>query len=233
MKIYNYLCVLALIIVFTSCDLDNFSGPDGGVHGKFIDAHTGELVQQDIIRGTRIELTEHGYDPVAKQYLVVKNDGTYANTQLFQNTYTIEPVDGNFIPIEAEEVDIGANTEMNFEVIPYIRIKNVTIKRDGNIVIASFKIEQNVISNVRKIGMYVFPEPIVGEPVHTLSHEVDLNRVVSDDETFTLELDIVSNGSLFNSPKNIEELYFRVGALIDIGNAKFNYAPTVTIPFSL
>lgn len=233
MKNYKYIFILFISILFVSCELDNFSGPDGALSGKFIDAQTGELVQQDIIRGTRIELTEHGYDPVAKQYLVVKNDGTYANTQLFQNRYTIQPVNGNFIPVEPQEVEIGSNTEFDFEVTPYLRIKDEQYERIEDKIIVTFQLEQNVVNDVRGIGFYVFIEPIVGEPVNILSHEEGLFRTVSSDESFTLELDIGANISEFDSPKDIKELFFRVGAQIDIGEAKPNYAATVSFPFDL
>lgn len=232
MKNIRYI-LFSTFLVFVSCELDNFQGPDGGISGQFIDTQTGELIQQDIIQGTRIELTEHGYDPVAKQYLVVKNDGTYENSQLFQNTYTIQPVNGNFIPIDPQEVEIGSNTVFDFELTPYLRIIGEEFGRVGDKITVTFRLEQNVVNNVSEIGFYAFEEPTVGEPIHTIAHEKTLNRTVSGDEIFTLELDISANASEFASSKNIEELFFRVGAKIDIGDAKFNYAPVISFDFDL
>src|SRR5687768_10568762 len=97
---------LFALTAFSACKKDNYEGPDAGLSGKFIDAETGELVQQDIIRGTQIEMIEHGYDPVSPQFLIVKTDGTYENSLLFANTYTVRPVRGNFVTVEPQDVTI-------------------------------------------------------------------------------------------------------------------------------
>ncbi|HMF73881.1 MAG TPA: DUF3823 domain-containing protein, partial [Flavitalea sp.] len=94
------LIFLIAVVALSSCKKDNYDGPTAGLAGKFIDSKTGEAVQQDIIRGTQIEMIEHGYDPVSPQYLIVKNDGTYENSLLFANTYTVRPVRGNFIAVD-------------------------------------------------------------------------------------------------------------------------------------
>lgn len=49
-------------LILHSCELDNYDGPDATLSGRIIDKETGELVEQDIIRGTQIEFIEHGYD---------------------------------------------------------------------------------------------------------------------------------------------------------------------------
>ena len=77
-------------LILHSCELDNYDGPDATLSGRIIDKETGELVEQDIIRGTQIEFIEHGYDNPLTQYMVIKNDGTYANKMMFANDYTIQ-----------------------------------------------------------------------------------------------------------------------------------------------
>ena len=42
-------------LILHSCELDNYDGPDATLSGRIIDKETGELVEQDIIRGTQIE----------------------------------------------------------------------------------------------------------------------------------------------------------------------------------
>jgi Protein of unknown function (DUF3823) N-terminal domain/Domain of unknown function (DUF3823_C) len=221
-----HIIILCISVVLFSCELDNYDGPDAALSGSFIDAETGELVEQDIIRGTTIEITEHGYDPVTPQYLIVKNDGTYANSLLFSNTYTVQPVRGNFISVEPQEINISGITELDFEVTPYIRIRDAEIVNDGSKIVATFRVEQNVVNNVRKVGLYVHPDPEVGEPLRVLAVENEINATVDPNQVFTLELDLPSNTSIL-SPG--EEYFFRVGALIDVGEAKLNYAPAVQL----
>ncbi|MBX3256754.1 MAG: DUF3823 domain-containing protein [Chitinophagaceae bacterium] len=222
-RIYLLFCITLLM---ASCKKDNYDGPTAGLSGRFIDAQTGELVQQDIIRGTQIELLEHGYDPVEPQYLIVKTDGTYENSLLFSNTYTVQPKRGNFVEVAPQEVSINGKTTLDFTVTPYIRIKNGSITRSGDKVTATFSLEQTVINNVRKIGLYAHADSRVGEPMRMVAAEQQINAVPDPAHIYTLEIDLPSQSSLLK-PGN--DYYFRVGALIDIGEAKLNYIAPVKI----
>lgn len=225
MKTLNSL-ILLLTVALCACELDNYDFPDAELSGRFLDAETGELVEQDIIRGTTIEITEQGYDPVASQYLIVKTDGTYANSLLFSNMYTVQPVRGNFIPVDPQEVNISGETQLDFVVTPYIRVNDASVTKSGNTVVATFKLEQNVINNIRKIGLYVHPDPEVGEPLRIAAVENDLNAAVDPNQEYRLELDLDANSSILMSG---ESYYFRIGALIDVGEARLNYAPAVRL----
>ena len=222
----TYIYFLSGMLALSACKLDNLEKPAAGLSGRFIDAQTDELVQQDIIRGTQIELKEHGYDPVSSQFLVVKTDGTYENSMLFANTYTIQPVRGNFINVEPQEFKIGPGSTLDFKVVPYIRIREANIVKTGNKVIATFKIQQNIISNVKKIGLYAHVDSRVGEPMRQAAAERELNAVTDANQVYTLEIDLPSNSSVLK-PGN--QYYFRIGALIDAAEAKLNYAPAVRI----
>jgi hypothetical protein len=221
-KIIVYMAVLAC----AACEKDNYGGPDAGLSGSFIDAETKALVEQDIIRGTTIEIAEHGYDPVEKQILIVKNDGTYANTLLFANTYTVQPVRGNFADIAPQDVQIAGNTKLDFTVVPYIRIKEPNIVKNGTKVTATFKLQQTVTTNVRKIGLYAHQDSRVGEPMRFVAAEADVNAVTDPGHVYTLSIDLPSNTSQLKPGK---AYYFRIGAVIDKGDAKFNYAPVVKL----
>ncbi len=125
MKTYKITFILfaSIVALCSSCglgEIDNYDQPNAGLSGNIIDDETGELVQQDIIRGGVIEIVEQDTLP---QYLVLKTDGTYANTRLFANTYSVQPVRGNFKVVEKQDVQIKGQTKLDFRVIPYIRIK--------------------------------------------------------------------------------------------------------------
>ncbi|MFZ4261527.1 DUF3823 domain-containing protein [Sphingobacterium sp. HJSM2_6] len=220
------LLTLGLAFLFNACKLDNYDAPNGQLVGQIIDIETNELIQQDIIRGTTIKLIEHGYDPVTPQYLRVKTDGTYANTLLFANTYTVQPDQRNFVQIDEQEVVISANSKLDFKVQPYIRVKDATIVKNGDKVTATFHIDQTVSENVRKIGLYAHTEPIVGEPIRLFASELNLNRAVDESEVMTLEINVKENSSVFKSG---QQYFFKIGAVINIPEAKFNYAPAVRL----
>lgn len=214
------------VLVMASCKKDNYDAPDAGLYGQIIDAQTNELVQQDIINGTQIEFIEHGYDPFERQYMVIKTDGNYANALMFANTYTVTPVRGNFVAVPAQDVEVRGQTKLDFKVTPYIRVKDVNITKSGTKVIATFKLQQNVINNVQKIGLYAHSDSRVGEPMRLVATEQTLNAVTNPATVYTLEIDQVNHGSTL---KLGNAYYFRVGALIGIGEAKLNYAPAVKI----
>lgn len=219
MKNQLYILVLFAIGLF-SCELDNYDAPTASISGKFIDAQTGELVEQDLINGTVIQLAEHGYDPVGLQYLVVKNDGTYENKLLFENTYTVQPVRGNFYPLDQQDVKIGSSTTLDFEVTPYLRIIDPQISYTNGKITATFRIDQTGSANVRKIGLFAHPDPVVGQPVQMYSVEADLNRDVTGDEVFTLEIDVLNNSSIFSK---YNDFFFRIGAIANAAESKYNY----------
>jgi hypothetical protein len=229
MKNFKITWALVLFVgVCTSCELnelDNYEQPNAGLSGQIIDDQTGELVQQDIIRGSVIEIVEKGY--TVPQYLIFKNDGTYANTRMFANTYTIQPVRGNFKVVDPQEVNISGQTQLDFRVTPYIRVKEAEIKKTGDIIKATFKLEQTSVSNVLKVGLYAHRDPHVGETMQLAKMELNVNAVVDPNQVFTIELDMFSDTDLFNNDG--KTLYFRIGALIDVPEAKYNYAPAVSI----
>jgi hypothetical protein len=216
----------ALALGMTSCEKDNYDGPTAGLSGRFVDVKTKELIEQDIILGTTIEIIEHGYASRTPQALIVKTDGTYANTMLFANTYTVTPVRGNFLPVDSQVVDIKGQTTLDFSVTPYIRVQEVNIVKSGTKVVATFKLEQNVINNVKKIGLYAHSDARVGEPMRLVASEINLNAPSDPSHVYTLEIDLAANS---NTLKPGNKYYFRVGALIDAGEAKPNYRPAVRL----
>ncbi|WP_262245898.1 DUF3823 domain-containing protein [Parapedobacter soli] len=214
------------LLLFSSCELDNYGGPDAQLSGRIIDSETGEPIQSDIVEGTTIKIIEHGYDPVTPQYLRVKTDGTYANTMLFANTYTIQPDQRNFSQIDVQEIEIGKDTQLDFMVTPYIRVKDVSIKQEGNNIIAEFKLQQLTTDAVKKIGLYASGESIVGERVRSVAVERELNQQVDENETFRIGLNLVRNSAFFESGR---KYFFRIGAVSSFPGALSNYAPASEI----
>ena len=226
MQKLNWLLSIILLLILSSCEKDNYDGPTAGLSGKFVDVATGELIAQDIIRGTQIEIVEHGYGEGEKQYLAVKNDGTYENELLFENMYTIQPVRGNFIPVDPQDFQISKGSTLDFTVTPYLRVRDANIEVNGTKVIATFKLDQNVTTNVRKVGLYAHSDSRVGETMRLVAAEQDINAAIDPNQEYTVEIDLPSNSSQLK-PGN--EYYFRAGAVIDNSEAKFNYSPTVKI----
>jgi hypothetical protein len=224
--------LLTGVLCFNSCELDNYPGPTGSLSGALIDSETGEMVQGDIISGTQIELIEQGYENPPIQRLIVQVDGSYRNDMLFEGMYTLLPLTrGNFVPqTDTIPLEIGSGTIHNFEVLPYIRIKDANITIDGTKITATFKLEQTVENKVKSMGLWGHSSAAVGEPLQFGKKTKTLNTVVDPEEEYELVLDVRTDKDFVKG----EAYYFRIGAIIDADEAEYNYAPAVrlTIPVS-
>lgn len=225
-KYFYYIFIINIIITITSsCTLDNYDAPNATLCGSIIDIETNELVEQDIINGTKIVIIESGFEISQEQFLVIKNDGTYRNTMIFANTYTVQPKRGNFAEIDPQDVVIKGETKLDFMVLPYIRVKDVNIYKTGTKIKATFYLQQTGYDDIQKIGLYVDREQTVGEPKRILAKEMPIGAKVKPDQLFTLEIDLTNSPIL----KTGETYFFRVGALINVPEAKFNYAKAIKI----
>lgn len=213
-----------LLIAAVSCEKDNYDAPDSSIFGSFIDEETGELVEQDIYNGTVIEYIEEGYTTI--ETMIVKNDGTYRNNLMFSGNYTMTPVRGNFEPLDPLQVRVSGATQVDFLVKPYLRLENVAIYRNGDVIRASFTLVQTGFDKVKSIGLFVSPEPSVGYQMNTVKVEMAVGERFKAPKEFTVNLNIPANSSKLHSGKSY---FFRVGALVDVPEAKYNYAPAVRI----
>ncbi|WP_085537054.1 DUF3823 domain-containing protein [Massilibacteroides vaginae] len=224
-----YIAFLSFSVFFASCgltDIDNYDAPNATIQGGIYDMESNELIEQDIVDGMQIEFVEQGFDNPHTQYMIVKNDGTYQNNLMFAASYTMQPVRGNFVPVEKQDITVKkGNNTVDFKVQPYIRIKNAEISKVGNKVVATFKIEQTVTNDVKQLTLFAHQEPNVGWKLHTASANQDVNTTTLGSTLYTLEIDLAANSSLQSG----KEYYFRVGALIDAPEAKYNYAPAVRL----
>lgn len=228
----NKFKIIALLVfltgIYTSCELDDFEGPNAGLFGRVIDADNGELVEQDIIRGGELQIWEQGIPNVTPQTLNYKVDGTYKDSKLFSGTYKVIPLRTNFNPIDTIVVNVQGQTELDIVVRPYIRILNPSITKTGNVVTATFSLEQTLFGNVSKIGLYAGADDNVGEPIRLVEAEQNINASVfplNPQQTYTISIDADAEQDL-----QVGNLYyFRIGALYDAPNARFNYATAVEI----
>lgn len=252
MKNSYFLIILltVLLIGVTSCELfkiDNLPGPDAQVYGSIKDNVGGGLIETDMVNGSVIgayELGEYASNPELSNWLI-KENGTYRNNLVFSNEYKIDFISCNFYPHTINNVEIkpGAN-EINFNVDPYLRIKNLSITHDSpnNRILATFNIEGGKSTvKLASMELYVFTDMHVGEYIKkTLSagtgqfkQSFSPAATIDPSTQYTLSIDLVANKSVFPHNRNY---YFRVGAKASetgVGTIRSNYAPYVVIPLNL
>lgn len=234
-KIFLFIscCLLAL----TSCEVDNYEGPDASIHGSILDEQTGELVGSDMENGNAIKVREHGFTNPTDQTWYIMNTGEYRNNMVFSATYDVRFENGNFYPFELKDfvVKPGDNT-YDFKVIPYIRVKNSKIEKNGNVITASFSLEAGKPEvKLREIQLFAFSDMWVGNNVKLALNGGTDKQVFSPSiaidaaGTYTLSIDLEQNADVLKYSKNY---YFRIGALADVsgvGTVRHNYAPLVVI----
>ena len=260
MKAYKIsLLAFASLFLLTGCELfekDNYPGPNAKIKGGIVDKVTGELVETDINAGatsvgsshrnnpgSNIKVYELGYSAQTLQEWVVKQNGEYQNKMVFANHYKIEFSSCNFYPyiIEDFEIKPGQNVH-NFEVTPYIRVKNASITKQGDKVVAEFNLEAGDPEvKLSEIRLFAFDDMYVGQIVkyditegcrETFATPVDIDSSVR----YKLEIDWNddNNRTQFFKYGNYD-YYFRIGALAtipgkNVGTIPFNYAPAVALP---
>ena len=221
--------LLLTLLATVSCSLfqlDTYAGPDATLYGTIIDSQTGEPLQSDIVSGTTIKLVEHGYADPTPTYLVVKNDGSYRNTRLFAGTYTVQPDTRNFLPVDPQDIRIDGETRLDFSVTPYIRIRDVSVTKEENTVLATFSLEPTTLNAVQEVALFASDQASVGSTVNSVSRIKAVGTGVAPDRQFRIGINVKDNSSFFKENRNY---YFRIGALSSYSGARYNYAPTVKI----
>lgn len=240
-NIYLISTVLCSVILFNSCEMDNFPGPDASLFGAIRDSLDGSFVEQDMLNGSRIIAYEHGYETPTAQIWDFKINGEYRNNLVFSNTYDLVFKSGNFFPFDVPDFEIlpGEN-EHDFYVTPYMRVKNVDIyfDPDSNMVFATFSVQAGKSTAfLKRIELFVFTDIYVGDPykraVEGPGRARNFLPLISPDPNtvYKLKMNVGLNPQLFIPGR---DLFFRVGALADGDNlsaVKFNYAPYVKIEF--
>lgn len=226
---------LLSLFAFASCQIDNYKGPDAKIHGSILDEKTGELVGTDIQNGSAIIVREQGWPNPADQTWYIKNTGEYRNDLVFAATYDVRFANGNFYPFEVKNfvVKPGDNT-YDFKVTPYIRVKNASITKAGDIVTAKFKLEAGKDEvKVASVQLFAFSDMWVGNNVKfNITGGTDkqtINAAIDPNTEYTLTINVKDNANVFKYKKNY---YFRIGALADVknvGTVRHNYAPYTVI----
>ena len=143
-KIYFAIILLTTLAIAGCTKIDNYPEPDRTSNGKILDAETNEPIFTEQPDGTRIKLlqTDWNNNPIP-QYFWVKPDGTFRNTKIFKGKYEVTPVDGPFVPLtQAQTVDLGDEADLTFKVVPFLRVKLLSVNVTGTTAIVSYKIER-------------------------------------------------------------------------------------------
>jgi hypothetical protein len=249
-KIYFLVFIIgSLLFTLNSCKVDNFPLPDAQVYGAMRDSLGGGLVETDpnTTTGSVIgvyELGKYEANPLRKSWLI-KPNGEYRNNLVYSNEYRFEFTSCNFFPFTETHTIVPGENKLDFTVVPFIRIKNLSITYDaaGNKINASFTLEGGRPSvKVSSVTLYAYTDIYVGANVKkvlttgtgtpTRSYS-GAAQTINPATVITLSIDLAANqATTVNGFGVHRNYYFRVGAIgiqTGVGTIRTNYAPYVVI----
>ncbi len=220
MATMNKLLVIGLVIATLSCDeIDNYDAPNGYVHGQLIDQVTNQSFQAQQPNGFTIRLFENGGSQNSPISFYGKPDGTFENALIFQNKYKVVPTEGAFFPVDTAVVQVAQETEVNFEVIPFLAITEVSVTTNNNKIITDYNIVRSkegdkIIDRITLVSEI----PTVNHITYDVKVENSLSEMPDEsilNQTFTDVVDGLTPGKTY---------YVRVGARTDNDYRRYNYS---------
>lgn len=180
MRTIKYNLIILVMVIFASCELDNYDEPNATFTGKIVDVQTGETIQTRQPNGIQIRLWEDGFENPVSYGMWAKNDGTFRNTKLFAGTYEVTVEAGPFHNTATQTVTLKAGNEVDatFQVEPYVRVTNVSISAAGGTITGSYKLAMGDGTTVVKHSKLICHDsPIVHKNTNGLkkSDENDLS----------------------------------------------------------
>ncbi len=245
--IKNLFFIPFLVVTLSACDwdmfkMDNYEYPNATLQGGIMDEATGALVETDIQNGSRLQLQEVGR-PAGLTTMVVKQNGEYCHKMWFAGTYNIDFNACNFYPFNYGELTIkkGVNN-VDFKVTPYIRVKNVNIRQEDTLIVATFNLQAGKPEvRLNNIRLYAGTDIYVGDQVTHYTpggtgystNFTAPNNVIDENTQYRLTINLKheTNKNYFKYQRNY---YFRVGAMATVsgvGTIRRNYAPYTIINF--
>jgi len=223
-----YVTGLLMALIAASCSkIDNYDAPNGDIYGVLMDKITQKPLQSQQPNGFTIQLYEEGKAGNVPILIPGKPDGSYQNAYIFQSSYSVLATEGAFFPVDAKTVSVGAHTEVNFEVMPFLAITGASVNTTTGKVTAHYKIaRQQADGKILERRLLVSKIPTVNSIVFDFQKQTDLSGIDDEDVLsgdYTDEIEGLTSGQTY---------YVRVAARTRNTLNKYNYSEifTVTVP---
>ncbi len=213
--------LLLIIVAFSaSCKkIDNYNEPNGDIYGRLIDDITNDSLQTEQPNGFNINLYEKGGQMNSPIIFSGKPDGTFENAWIFKNEYKVIPTEGAFFPVDTVVVKVGARTEVNFTVTPFLAVTNVSVQSGTGKITTSYKIVRSQIGDkIFERKTLVSGIPTVNNVVFDFKSQSDLSGISDDDILSSQYSDEISGLTSGNS------YFVRIAVRTDNSLKKYNYS---------
>lgn len=220
MKHNHILFLLLALPMFAACTkIDNYAAPDGDIYGRLTDKITKDSFQTEQPNGFLIKLFEEGGKLNSPVTFWGKPDGTFENANIFMNDYKVLPMEGAFFPVDTLRVKVGKRTQVDFEVMPFLAVTDVTVTPSSEKISASYKIAREQVGDkIVERKTLVSHIPIVSNVVFDFKTETNLAGIDDDKILSANHTDVVAGltpGTTY---------YVRIAVRTDNALKKYNYS---------
>jgi hypothetical protein len=227
MKKVLIFCLMLGLVLLYSCELDNYDAPTMTIEGKVVDEVTGENIYTQQPNGIKIRLLEEGFTTPTPYDFWAMSDGTFRNTKVFASKYKVLTLEGPFEDSSVEQLDVdvtASNQTIEFRVVPYVRLKNVTITVTGNTCKATYKVERTTSAKLPKSSLLMIHQSTILHITTTGLKKSAVNNLspwtpTLEAKTFEDQITGLASGTY----------YARVGVLTDNVLGRYTYSPIVQI----
>lgn len=238
MKKIPYLLLGLVLLTFSSClKKDNWDAPDVRVHGRIIDAYTGEnLLSSQNDWSIRIWERSWTESVPNHQSLPVKQDGSYNNSKLFSGTYDMLPYGGPFWPVDTVKgVNFKGVAEQDFTVTPYLQLTDFEAVLEDKSLYLKCRIKAPVrqgLPNLVELKPFLSLTTFVGESNHIGLGEYNDKRIQFN-KSWQEEVGDSEVSAVYTvGPLQVKAGYtyhVRLGANVNDANRKYNYTEIVKV----
>jgi hypothetical protein len=238
-KIYYYFTLVVILFSVSSCEIDNYDGPNASIQGQILDQDGNPLQTEQGAGNMRFKMEELSWAKgsstvsISPTYLNVKQDGSFVNTKLFSGLYKMTPVEGAFFPykVSGDTVNINGSVTHNFKVTPYLKVEWVVepYKNDTHYIQASIKFTRNSLAGA------IQPSLLNAVLCISTTQYVGNNSYDSQLIKGTVALTNAQEGQTINfmTSRSVKYLhtkyYVRVGVCCSDTYKKYNYTDVKTV----
>lgn len=212
---------LLLILLVTSCSIDNYDEPNATLSGKVTDSVTNDMVENGGVNGgTIIQL----YEGNSKQPILTRSypDGHFVNAALFTGNYKILAVGAFKMVGDTIDITINANTEVDIKVLPNIRLKTTLQSFDGSTAIV--KVEYSKVHGDQTITQLAVVWSTIDNPnLYTFSGGGQKTENVTSQNLTTGEMLFTITGLTSGT-----KYYIRAAGRTNAPGEYYNYSKTIS-----
>lgn len=232
MKVKYLLAMISLLGVLSACEKDNYDAPDGGLYGTIVDQQTGKPVPQPVegSTGTIIRIMEIGTKATQPVGFYAKQDGTYANTKVFNCDYSVT-VTGPFQTVGEYTTTVKGQTKLDIIVVPYVRIE-ASASAEGEVVTLNYRVDKSDPAYaLTEVYAYWDYQRLVDDVSSHYSRKLT-NGSGDENGTFTFNLstDNTYQTNKYKIQANGNKVYFRIGAKT---NGYINYSEVMEVKINI